>query len=170
MDKWIEQYLKSDKTSNEFRLAIRMMLKNLNEMTLAQAMNKLKISLSEIAYINNCEAVKEADLLYESADYGYQLGVGAEVKTEGKLKESLGRLLIFLKRKIGNLESQFTSEENRANDLRQSISKLMIGEAEIVACSVCEGTGITLNDDNIDKPLACWNCNGDKKVIQDITK
>ena len=170
MDKWVEQYLKSDKTSKDFRLAIRMMLESLNEMTLQQAMNKLKISLCEIAYINNCEAIKEVDLLHNEVDYGYQLGIGAEIKTEGKLKESLGRLLIFLKRKMANLESQFLSERDRAEDLRESIGKLMKGEAEIVICSVCKGSGITLNDDNIDEPLACWNCNGDKKVIQEITK
>ncbi len=162
----VEEYLIKDKSSNHFRLAVATSLKGFNESSLNNIMSRLKISLSELCYINNSEAIKEAELLCNKADFGFRLGIGADIKTDGKLKESLGRLLIFLKRKMESLKTESLSNKNRAEDLRLDIKKLIRGEAEIVICSVCEGTGKQNSYDDDVERIICWNCEGDKKVIK----
>ena len=159
-----DQYLNSKtEVKAKIRLGVTGMLSELKKLKLNAMSKYLTINLAEIAYIKDADAVELVDLIMERQDYDLKIAIGAELKITKIGKKSIGRLLIYLKRLINRAEQNETNQHNRANDLREDISNLMLGKAEVAVCPICEGTG-NVYDDN-DKLIICWNCDGDKKVI-----
>lgn len=163
----IDEFFKRNILDKDTRLrsALAINLSSLKDMNTLKKMSKmLVVNLAEIAYIGRAEAFEVAEYTQQTFDYGMSFGLGVDTKVKGRTEETIGKLIIYFRRKTNKAIDEAKSDRLKAEDLEKDISLLMRGLADIVKCDTCEGSGIVFDDD--DKDCTCWNCNGDRKVIQ----
>lgn len=104
-------------------------------------------------YIRGATAIEVFDILIQEFDYGFQEGLAAKVKIIKQEKATLGRLFLYMDKKIRSLQVY----EKRYTDSQEEMRRLLKGETEIVACPDCAGD----EDD-------CVYCGGIGKIIGEI--